>query len=87
MVINLFTSIAHIIISIVDAITFFLPDVTELPFGMQEVLEFVVGAIKGFVTVFPFAELPWNLFLLGLFIEFLYYSWYWVNWFIDKIRG
>lgn len=84
---SIITFLVQTVLTIFDAITFFLPKVSELPLGMDGALTFVVGNIKGFVTAFPFAQMPWNLFLLGITIEFLLFSWHWAQWFIKLVRG
>jgi len=87
MIPNILTSVLEVILYVIDKITFFLPQVTELPLGIDTALVFAVGNIKAFVGAFPFAQLPWTYFLLGLSLQFLYYLWYWADWFMSKFRG
>lgn len=59
MIIYLFLSI---LITILNSLFSLFPDVA-LPDGVHNVLSLAVGYWNGFLTIFPFAVLPWHLFL------------------------
>lgn len=75
------------IFTVLNVATFFLPTVEELPLGMDEALTFMVGAIHGLIDIMPWLEIVWTLALLALLIKFLLFSWHWVKWFIELVRG
>lgn len=75
------------IFNILAVATFFLPEVSELPFGLQPIVEMIGGTVSAFSVVFPFFELPWTLFLFALSIELLLLGWAFVKWLIELVRG
>jgi len=65
----------QVLISLVGTILFFLPNVTTLPFGMDDVLASGVGGVKAFIAVCPplgilisagLAYMSFRLVLLGV---------------------
>lgn len=60
-----------------------LPVVTELPFGIDEALQFFVGNIRALIELLPWLATVWNLFLWALFIKSLLFIFHWVRWFVE----
>jgi len=60
-----------IIITIFGAITQFLPDVTTLPFGMDELLISSTGYFKGFMGIFPPLQVVFGAFMIYLSFRLL----------------
>lgn len=73
--------------AILDLATFFLPEVTELPFGIDGAMETAISSFRAFMEVFPFFELPFYLFLFALGLEFMLMAWAFTKWFMQLIRG
>jgi len=84
---SIFYLIGVFFIQVLDAITFFLPRVLELPFGIDASLVTFVGLVKGFADAVPLAEYPLIVFSLILSISSALFIWGWIRWFIEIIRG
>jgi len=76
-----------IVLTIVILILGFAPEVTVLPFGMDSVLSTSVGVIKSVLAEVDFLRVPWYLFLAMLGVDFAFFAWKWVNYFIDLYKG
>lgn len=76
----------QIVLNVLQIALFWLPDVTSLPFGIEEALTFFGSTIKGLTVVLPFMELPWKLALFALYLHYLMWSWHWIKWFIERVR-
>lgn len=85
--INIVISILEAIIQGVNAITFFLPTVTELPYGIDASLIYFVGLVKGILDSAPLLVHPFGLAILGLFVVFSLFLWHWIEWIIRVVRG
>lgn len=83
----LITLALSFIFTVLNVATFFLPTVEELPLGMDAALTLMVGSIHGLIDLMPWLEIVWTLALLALLIKFLLFSWHWVKWFIELVRG
>lgn len=83
----LITLALSFIFTVLNVATFFLPVVTELPWGMDAALALMVGSIHGLIEIMPWMGIVWSLALTALLIKFLLFSWHWVKWFIELIRG
>lgn len=75
------------IFTVLNVATFFLPRVEELPLGMDEALVFFSSTIHALLDLLPWLNIVWTLCLLALAIKFLLFSWHWVRWFIELVRG
>jgi len=67
--------------------TAFFPEVTELPFGMDEAFIIFVGGIKGLISLLPWMEIVWNCLLIALGVDILLFTWHWVHTIINLLRG
>jgi len=85
--INIFVLGAQVILSILDMLTFFLPLVTQLPYGIENSLTDLIGLYRGVTGVIPLAEKPIQMFTLALSVVFFVYAWGWVKYFIEVVRG
>jgi len=72
----IFTTLLALFSAIINVIFSFLPTVTALPFGIDTQLQYFVGFIHGFLTVMPWLQYPFNLFLFGLAVEFSIFTYH-----------
>jgi len=83
----LYYYIGNTFIQLLDLATFFLNDITTLPFGIDNAMNMFVGTIKALLDIMPWFQTPWILMLLALSISFGLWIWYWVRYVINVIRG
>lgn len=79
--------IGQAIIVGMDRILFFVPDVEELPFGMESYISTFMGNARAMVDIFPFFDIILKLFILGLFIEFSFFLVHWARIAFKLITG
>lgn len=79
--------IAVAFIGVLDTVTFFLNDITALPFGLDNAMVTFVGTVKGFLDIMPWFVVPWYLMLFALSISVGMFVWGWVKYIINVIRG
>lgn len=64
----------------------FLPVVTELPFGMDEAVQFFFATIRALMDVIPWITVPFSLMVLALFIKGLFLLWHFVRWVLGFLK-
>lgn len=84
---SIFYLVGVFFIQVLDLVTFFLPKVTQLPFGIDASFVSFVGLIKGFESAVPLAVHPLVIFGLILSISSALFIWGWIRWFIELLRG
>jgi len=75
------------ILALLVILTGFMPVVSELPLGMDAALTFFVATIKAIMTLMPWMQIVFTLFLLALLVKSLLFAWGWIKWFIELVRG
>jgi len=81
------TALLNVLVMIPSAMLFFLPTITALPLGIDPAVQFFTGTIRGVINTFPWLDVVYNLFLLGLFLKFALFSFEMVIKIISMIRG
>lgn len=84
MIIYLFISV---VISLIGFLFGLLPDVVELPFGMDAVLVFFVQTVNSIIAIMPWFDIIWELILFAIVVEALFFLFYWIKYFIGLVRG
>lgn len=84
MILNFFLNLLATIPIVLMAI---FPTVTQLPFGMDPAVHLFIGTLKGILDVFPWLNIVFTIFLLGLGVKFALFTFRMVVWIISVIRG
>jgi len=83
-------TVGTIIINILAAVLNFgglFPVITALPLGLDNALTFFMTAIMMIIDIFPFMDIIWSLFLLGLGIKFSLFVFGWIRMLVEMVRG
>jgi len=73
--------------SLVGFATSWLPQVSELPFGMHNAFLIFSGSLAAILELMPWLQIVWHLFLLAVTIRTALLSWEFFKWFMSLIRG
>jgi len=74
-------------LAILAILTNFLPVVTELPFGMDFALTFLVSTINALITLMPWFGIVWTYILWAMLIKSLLFIFHWVIFFLNQFSG
>lgn len=74
-------------LAILGIVTSFLPVVTELPFGMDYALTFLVNTINALITLMPWFGIVWKFVLWALLIKSLLFIFHWGIFFLNLFAG
>lgn len=74
------------ILAFVTLVTYGLPTVTELPFGIDDAMVLFISTIRSLVAIIPFMVVPYYLIIAMLSIRFSLFVWHWIRWIIGLIR-
>jgi len=83
----IFNALFNGILGSLEAVTYFLPTVTTLPFGVDDAMVYFISTIKGFVNLMPWVGTIFNLIMLAIGIKFSLFLWHWAKYFINLMRG
>jgi len=64
-----------------------MPQVDHLPYGMDEALTLFVSTIHGIISLMPWMQTPWNLILVAIGVDIALFTWHWIRYFVDLVKG
>jgi len=81
------TAILNVFAMLPTALMFFIPNVTELPFGMDPAISLFTGTLRGIINTFPWLLVVYQVFITALAVKFALFTWRSMAWAISIIRG
>ena len=81
------TFILNLLVSLVNFLFSFLPQVSILPFGLSDTLVSIYGYVHAMASIFPFIASAMSYMLLGISLETSYFVYKLVARVVNWIRG
>lgn len=81
------TLLISVVIAALDFLFSFFDLVTELPFGMDEVLLSFMGYVHALIEVIPPLGTVWNVILSMLLVKLSLFLFPYLRWVVNLIRG